>query len=510
MLARDAATPSAPARDAAEAFAAARASRPDPATATNDATPRLPETFRRRDADVREVRTRGVEWDEDVVAFVAMDDDDRRGAANGSRRGADRTRSGADAVPTGSPTMSSTLAPSVDASATARRRHRSSVSGVDGSIATGFGADLSSSCQEPESRRRDDGASRKFRVRRRRRLDGSKKASNATRLDRGNDRRGTTIDAGSGNERRDERRGNGFAVGFAIAFAIGFASSRASSLGAARASFAVDVRVGPGAVIVRVRRRRVRVPRGRGRVRTRATREPRGPNEREDVDDFPADPRRDDEREGGEDEPAARLGEMAKALEHVREEVRAVSVAAARGWRGRRRCPAGPSRDDGVSPPGTNRRARRRREIGDGVGGERAIFQNATDVLSRSVSMFRRDGSVAGDGDGGTRERIVELEATIESLRREWVDGEKVGALELAMDHAVEYLIPVGGVLIVGFTCFALAVAVIGLSTSSIHGNIETVSGDDGRMRTFLRRVLVGRLPFTFGASEDPPELVPT
>lgn len=244
--------------------------------------------------------------------------------------------------------------------------------------------------------------------------------------------------------------------------------------------------------------------------RTRATREPRGPNEREDVDDFPADPRRDDEREGGEDEPAARLGEMAKALEHVREEVRAVSVAAAR-VAGAAEMSAGPSRDDGVSSPGTKTVA-----PDDAAKSATALavsvrsLQNATDVLSRSVSMFRRDGSVAGDGDGGTRERVIELEATIESLRKEWVDGEKVGALELAMDHAVEYLIPVGGVLIVGFTCFALAVAVIDILDIVDHGNIETVSGDDGRMRTFLRRVLVGRLPFTFGASEDPPELVPT
>ena len=85
-----------------------------------------------------------------------------------------------------------------------------------------------------------------------------------------------------------------------------------------------------------------------------------------------------------------------------------------------------------------------------------------------------------------------------------------MGALELAMDHAVEYLIPVGSVLIVGFTCFALAVAVIDILDIFDHGNIEMVSGDEGRMRKFLRRVLVGRLTFTFGASEDPPELVPT
>ena len=362
-----------------------------------------------------------------------------------------------------------------------------------------------------ESRRGDDGASGKFRVRRRRRLDGSKKASNATKLDRGNHRRGTTIDAGSGNERRDERRGNGFAVGFAVAFAIGFASSRASSLGAARASFAVDVRVGPGTVIVRVRRRRVRVPRGRGRVRTATRRTRRTEQTRRGVGTiFPRireTRRRKRRRRGRTRRTSRRDGEGARAR----------SEGGTRGVCGGGEVGGGGgdvrrsvSRRWGLVAGDENRRARRRREIGDGVGGERAISPErdgpviaiGVDVPSGWVGRGRRR--------RGNPRRVVELEATIESLRREWVDGEKVGALELAMDHAVEYLIPVGSVLIVGFTCFALAVAVIDILDIFDHGNIEMVSGDEGRMRKFLRRVLVGRLTFTFGASEDPPELVPT
>ena len=162
-------------------------------------------------------------------------------------------------------------------------------------------------------------------------------------------------------------------------------------------------------------------------------------------------------------------------------------------------------------------------------------IEKATDLLSRSMSAFDRretSSAVAGDGRRGHRirdarvasdaaDRVLELEATnreltetIETLRGEYVDddGEGVGAraLALAVDGALAYLHPFGGALIVGFVFLALAVAVIDIIDIVDHRNLETVSGDEGPMGSFVRRGIVAWLPFTFGASEDSPELVPT
>ena len=161
-------------------------------------------------------------------------------------------------------------------------------------------------------------------------------------------------------------------------------------------------------------------------------------------------------------------------------------------------------------------------------------IEKATDLLSRSMSAFDRretSSAVAGDGRRGrlrdarvasdAADRVLELEATnreltetIETLRGEHGDddGEGVGAraLALAVDGALAYLHPFGGALIVGFVFLALAVAVIDILDIVDHRNLDTVSGDEGPMGSFVRRGIVAWLPFTFGASEDSPELVPT
>ena len=139
MLARDAATPSGPPARPRSVCRGSRA-RADPTCSTcpRRRTTRRRTSTRRCDDETptsARVRTRRVEWDV-VVAFVAMDDDDREARLNGAARPARIERARARREFHGfEATMSSTLArvwtrrrPRVDV-------NRSSVSGVDGSIA---------------------------------------------------------------------------------------------------------------------------------------------------------------------------------------------------------------------------------------------------------------------------------------------------------------------------------------------------------------------------------------
>ena len=549
------------ARDAAEAFAAVASERSPSGEGASDASgddervrrdaassPRHSEDTETQYPDDEtptsaRVPTGAVEWDEGVVEVNV---DERRGSETDS--GADAVAA-ADPSPSRSPTSSWELAPSLDTSATLRRR-RSSTSGVDGSIVTG---------SSPESiagrgTRTGSGADRWSRRERQATITfrappegfGSNSAAGSTRRRKPRARRnssGETADTA----RRESTPGAGTSAGTGSLRRGRRLPPRAhhSPLTFASDAAPLSFAFGDDAFASRVVEDGIRATRERERERGG-----RSDRDRDRDGDFSADPasppassRRAPRTRGDEDEPTAHLGDVAKALERLREEVRTASVAAAR-VSGATDASAGPSGEDRVSDRVSDRASDRvsspgSRTVVTDDGAVSAAFaasvrsiERAMDLLSRSMSAFdRREtaNAVAGDGRRGrlrdsrvasdAADRVAELEAsnrelieTIETLRGERGDddGEGVRALALAVDGALAYLHPFGGALIVSFVFLALAVAVIDILDIVDHRNIETVSRDEGPMGSFVRRGIVAWFPFTFGASDDSPELVPT